>query len=398
MAETVHKGFDALDLAFRGHIPETLANILEARKRDAREKDAPVLVSVGGVQLEVTARGAKGGYSYVCNTGNTGEIWKFKRPSESGGYGIFVSVSAIRMAMHGIARVRKHLIDRLSAFGVPYDLGSERINRVDFAIDFLMPNFVLNENDFVIGHRMSRAKHGDLQEYRQDATSNRVTGLMIGRNPFRQVVIYDKRTQIMKIPGKRFWVEVWNLKRKTLGMPALDLEDRDTSQVWRVELRLYKQVLSKERYKVTCFTSLQKKLPLMLRELLRDVRMVMPTADTNKSRWPIHPFWERVRLETKEELFQQRTDLPPERILEIQRNERIQMLNSQIAGCLVSLAGLHDTSSPEFKQFITSAFADIRSMYERDPKKTEQKLKAAVARYASLRPQPQRSEGSNNET
>lgn len=385
----LHKGFDALDVAFPGQISKSLAAFLGSKKAEAQENGIPVLASLNGLQFHVAPSGAAGGFAFICNTGKTGEIWKLKRPSPSGQWGIFVSVSAVRVALQGLAKVRAHLIDTLEKLGVLYREGSEHINRVDFALDFLMPEFALSEDNFVMGHRFARSKQGMVGEpYRQDGKSNRVTGLTVGKNPGRQIVIYDKRLQIMTHREKMFWLEIWNRNREKMDMEPLDLANPDTSRVWRIELRLYRNILRSKRYRVTSFGTLESKIAFMFRELLRDVRYVVPSNDSNRSRWPNHPIWDRVQTEVKSELAVQYADLPMGRVLEIQRAEKAQMLTRQVAGCIVALGGLYEVKPMEFLEYARETLNGILALYESQPCETERKLKLALSRFACAQPKP----------
>ena len=385
----LHKGFDALDVAFPSQISKSLTAFLDSKKAEAQENGIPVLASLNGLQFHVAPSGAAGGYAFICNTGKTGEIWKFKRPSPNGAWGIFVSVSAVRVALHGLAKVRSHLINTLERLGALYTQGSERINRVDLALDFLMPNFVLSEDNFVMGHRFARSKQGMVGEpYRQDGKSNRVTGVTVGKNPGRQIVIYDKRLQIMTVRDKMFWLEIWNRNRTKMALPPLDLSSPESSRVWRIELRLYKNILKSKRYRVSSFGTLENKLAFMFRELLRDVRYVTPTNDSNRSRWPNHAVWDQVQAEVKTELAAQHADLPIGRVMELQRSEKTQMLTRQVAGCIVALAGLHETQPKQFLKFARETLDGVLALYESQPFETERKLKLALARFACAQPKP----------
>ena len=383
MALLLHKGFDALDVAFPNQISKCLTAFLDRKKAEAQENGIPILASFNGLKFHVAPSGASGGYAFICNTGKTGEIWKLKRPSPSGDWGIFVSVSAVRVALHGLAKVRIHLIETLQKLGVAYREGSERINRVDFALDFLMPSFVLTEDNFLMGHRFARSKAGMVGEpYRQDGKSNRVTGVTIGKNPGRQIVIYDKRLQIMSVRDKMFWLEIWNRNQEAKELPPIDLSNPEKSRVWRIELRLYKNILKGKKYRISSFGTLEHKLAVMLAELLRDVRYVNPTNDSNRSRWPNHPIWDKVKVELESELIRQHSDLPMGRVLEIHRAEKTQMLKQQIAGCIIAIAGLHEVPSKHFMSFARETTEQILAHYESHSKETERKLKLALSRFA----------------
>lgn len=383
MVLLLHKGFDALDVAFPGQISNSLTAFLDSKKAEAQKNGIPILARRNGLKFHVAPSGASGGYAFICNTGKTGEIWKLKRPSPSGDWGIFASVSAVRVALHGLAKVRAHLIETLKRFGVAYREGSERINRVDFALDFLMPDFVLTEDNFIMGHRFARSKAGMVGEpYRQDGKSNRVTGVTVGKNPGRQIVIYDKRLQIMSVRDKMFWLEIWNRNQEAKSLPPIDLSNPETSRVWRIELRLYKNILKGKRYRISSFGTLERKLSYMFAELLKDVRYVQPTNDHNRSRWPNHPIWDRVKFELESELIAQHSDLPMGRVLEIHRAEKTQMLKQQIAGCIIAIAGLHEVPARHFKAFASETTGQILAHYKNHPNETKRKLELAINRFA----------------
>jgi len=366
-----------------GQISTRLAEFLDLKKTEAQETGIPSLAELNGLKFHVGPSGGAGGYAFICNTGKAGEVWKLKRPTPSGKWGIFVSVSAVRVALHGLARVRLHLIDTLKKLDVVYLEGTERINRVDFALDFLMPNFVLSESSFVMGQRFARCKAGVIGEpYRQDGKSNRVTGVTIGKNPGRQIVIYDKRLQIMTVRDKMFWLEVWNRNLLSAGKRPIDLTDAEKSPVWRIELRLYRNILKSKRYKITSFGTLEYKLAFMFSELLQDVRYVVPSGDSNRSRWPNHPIWNTVKSELETELTSQHSDLPVGHVLQIQREEKSQMLVRQIAGCIIALAGLHGVKPTHFIKYAHQTMNEILELYENDPNRTERKLKLALSRFA----------------
>jgi hypothetical protein len=70
--ELLHKGFDALDLAYAVHFPAKFMPKLQAAKRQAMEIGQPVTVSLDGVDFKVASTGARGGYVFRCHTGSGG--------------------------------------------------------------------------------------------------------------------------------------------------------------------------------------------------------------------------------------------------------------------------------------------------------------------------------------
>ena len=71
--ELLHKGFDALDLAYAVHFPTKYMPKLNAAKQRAMEIGQPVPVWFGDVGFNVASTGARGGYAFRCDTGSAGE-------------------------------------------------------------------------------------------------------------------------------------------------------------------------------------------------------------------------------------------------------------------------------------------------------------------------------------
>jgi hypothetical protein len=69
------------------------------------------------------------------------------------------------------------------------------------------------------------------------ASGSRVAGIRARAIANRQLAIYDKRAEIIQ-QGKMGWVTIWDAALAAQGKSPLDLTDRNSSQVWRFELRL----------------------------------------------------------------------------------------------------------------------------------------------------------------
>ncbi|WP_290488435.1 MULTISPECIES: hypothetical protein [unclassified Hyphomonas] len=377
--ELLHKGFDAIDIAYPAHLPEILIAKLSNAKDLALASNAPTQVLLNGLPFNVALTGARGGYAFRCDTGPLGEVWFFKLPNKRDPWGIRVSVAAVQVALRGLHGVRDHLENKLAALGVPLLPGTESIARIDFALDFLAPNFVLSTDQFVMSQRFSRMRHGDLLTYKEGGQTGRTTSVTIGKNPGRQVIVYDKRAEILA-KKKLYWPEIWNTKRRRAGLPELDMSDADTSRVWRVELRAYKRHL-KDDWGVSSWGQLQQKLPTIFGTLLEDVRYCQPNGDSNRSRWPTHRLWNRVAQELRDDLSNLQSFASEERILELQRAELMQMIRSQIAGCLLTLLALNRVDPKNLSEFVAQESRALSDRFREHPEKTQAKLAKAMARY-----------------
>lgn len=378
--ELVHKGFDAIDIAYPAHLPEILIAKLSNAKGLALASNAPTQVLLNGLPFNVALTGARGGYAFRCDTGPLGEVWFFKLPNKRDPWGIRVSVAAVQVALRGLHGIRTHLEDKLATLGVPLLPGTESIARIDFALDFLAPDFLLHADQFVMSQRFARMKHGDILTYKEGGQTGRTTSVTIGKNPGRQVIVYDKRAEVLA-KRKSYWPEIWNAKRRRAGLPELDMANPEMSRVWRVELRAYKRHL-KDDWRVSSWGQLQQKLPTIFGTLLEDVRYCNPNGDSNRSRWPTHRLWNDVQKELCDDLSSIRSFASEERILEIQRAELIEMIRTQISGCMFALAALNQIEFPNLSQFVAQEMRALIDGFGTAPEKALSKLAKANERYS----------------
>lgn len=335
-------GFDGLDLSYNLNIPEELAERLEEQRSVAEAQDGYLgLINQNGVQLIVHPTGAKGGYAFRCDTGlggPKGEVWFFKRPNTlKDPWGVRVSCRALPLALDGLVKVRKNIEDTLAALGMTYEPGMESIARVDVACDILAPGFIA-ERDHFIAHAQTTISEISTDLMHVVGRSGRVETITIGKNPQRQVVLYDKRAEVIA-KGNLFWWPIWNAALAEQALPPLDSSERDKSSVWRVEIRAYKRHL-KDKWDVTTWGELRDKLPHILHHALCDVRYTQPSTDSNRARWPDHPLWTIAHDafgRDMEDLASMADRAEIDRILELKSDEA---LCSQISGYLFSRAGL----------------------------------------------------------
>ncbi len=162
----------------------------------------------------------------------------------------------------------------------------------------------------------------------------RVTGLSFGsRNGQVSALIYDKTHEIKyKSPNKTWFHDLWRTKKHEDGSPVWDEE----SPVVRIELRFKRRALhefkcDEEFHGIESAYQLDEVTPGLWAYAVGHVgggaddlpdgwlRYVVPTDDTNRSRWPVHPDWEVI----------QRAFIPqplPESDVEREERERVEYL------------------------------------------------------------------------
>lgn len=387
----IRMGFDGLDISYPLTISEELAEKMRAGKQVAERGNGDRGLFVhNGVRMEVAATGARGGYTFRCDSGfggPQGENWFFKQPSGTKDqWGVRVSCRALPLALHGLGKTRARIEATLAKLGLTYVPGTESIGRVDVACDVFAHDLVLDRAHFV-APASSRVQEIADSLVQVNGRSGRVESVTIGKNPQRQVVVYDKRAEVIAT-GKRWWWPIWWDAQEAQGLPLVDHRDRKAGGVWRVEIRAYKRHL-KDTWGVTTWGHLREQLPAILHQALCDVRFVTPTADTNRARWPDHPLWTLAYEAFMADMEDLHSMVDPSVIEGLVFSERDRMLHQQIAGCLMSRAALNGVHRRNLDAFASDCVADIVEGWRERPDWTEERFDRARARYgAETMPDP----------
>ncbi|MEP0339345.1 MAG: hypothetical protein ABJ388_11665 [Alphaproteobacteria bacterium] len=334
--EHLYHGFDGLDVAFQGRVPPGLLPRLEDAQEQARKDMREPLITYNGVAMMVAESGARGGYAFRCDTGPDGATWFFKRPKPGDPWGVRVSVKSLALALYGLGGVRARLYATLDALGIAVPPGGESIGRVDYAVDVLEPGFILVPENFVMHSHTSRADHIEPEPLQRHGTSGRVTSVTVGKMPNRQVIVYDKRREVLD-RHKVHWWEIWNACRERAGCSPLNPEDRGGSQVWRVEIRAGKECL-KKAWGGKKWADLDNHFAALVAGTLKDIRYAVAGDDSNRSRWPDHALWGMVRSVTERDLFEMACEVLPDLVKAVIRKEHIEMTRRQILGLSANFA------------------------------------------------------------
>lgn len=378
--ELLYRGFDGLDIAFQGQTSPDLCKVLEKAKSEAQDRMEDVLAEYRGVQFHVAETGSSGGFRFRCSTGPDGAIWFFKKPNSRDPWGIRVSVRSLSLALYGLGGVRARLYAFLDSLGVTTTPEGVSVGRVDYAMDFLMPGFELMPDNFVMHSHTNRADHEEAETKRTNGRSGRVTSVTVGKMPGRQVIVYDKRAEVIE-KRKVEWWEIWNVQREQAGLPLLDPTDREGSQVWRVELRGGKRHL-KDRWGIGNWSVLDDKLGDVLLHMITDIRYTTPSGDTNRARWPDDALWQNVRSQINIDLFEMSSGATPGVVKAVIRQELGETLLRQAIGLSATLAVAQRISNADTLADYVSR--SIRSYAREKPLDFEAKQKRAEDRYKFL--------------
>lgn len=363
----IYKGFDNLDLAFKCSIAPNFMTTLEEKQIEAREtrQDAPL--EYNGMRMFVSESGARGGYAFKVSTGQEGGHWVFKRPSRSDPWGIRVSVRALPLMLYGLGAVRADLYTFLERIGCTVPDAAESIARVDYAMDFLIPEFAPEPNHFVMHSHSNRKDHiEDISELVRNGRSGRVTSVTVGKMPGRQVIVYDKRAEVIASQKKQMFT-VWNANLKAMGEPTLNVSEIANAGIWRVEVRAGKDDL-KKRWNASTWAKLDDIMGDIFCATMDAIRYTAPTDDTNRSRWPNHALWSAARDILAGDLHEMMCYAEPDKVREVIRDEHAAMLWKQTLGLAITYAVTqsYDADDLEFLPELIDLKLKDSVIFERD--------------------------------
>jgi hypothetical protein len=380
MMQTLHRGFDGLDVSFQAQIGDQLCRALLIAKEMAQEHHKEAVVDFNGVRLAVSESGARGGYAFIASTGPFGATWFFKKPNPRDPWGVRVSCGSFNLAVNGLGGARAELYRTLATLGITVAEQGESIGRVDYAIDILAPEFSLDPQHFVMHSRTGRSDHIEIENIATHGHSGRVTSVTIGKMPGRQVIVYDKRAEVIA-KHKVGWWEIWNAKRERMNQRPLIRENAMDSQIWRVELRAGKNLL-KEFWKVRHWSDLDNRFGDIIHGTLADVRHAVPSRDSNRSRWPNSALWDHVSAEAKSDLFEMQIFAGADRIKQVQIEEHDRLLAAQITGLFVTRAALQGLQIDDLSNFVVMKARAIANEIKSERSKFERKLDRSRGRYS----------------
>lgn len=371
----IYHGFDGLEFTINVAIPEHLCIKLQEAQAIARDTDESVQINFGDDWLLIHPTGARGGYAFRCTHAKTGE-WFFKKPLKNDPWGVRFSCASQALALHGLEGVRLMCKALLEWLGVDAPDSAYCPSRIDFAVDFMAPDFEPDPNLFVVHSNTGRRTIAEVETIDIHAKANRTTSVTVGKMPGRQVIIYDK-TQEVIAKRKYEWFKIWDTSMEQKGL------SRDPVPIWRVEVRVAKRHL-KDVWNVTGWASLYELLPDILQKTLNDIRYCAPSIDTNRSRWEPNEIWHQVSHIVETDLFDHVPTLTPDEYVEVKREQKIEELSSQALGLLVSIAAIKGIGPNTFQEFLFGVANNFGIDVKYNPRPLEERLKKAAERYRFL--------------
>uniref|UniRef100_UPI004047A874 hypothetical protein n=1 Tax=Yoonia sp. TaxID=2212373 RepID=UPI004047A874 len=385
----VHRGFDTLALSVKSTLPKDVFDHLILAKADAEEAGADVLTAWGKVQLHVKSYGGKG-YALITDGGPMGATWFFKKPNGKDPWGIRVSFGSDFLATNGLGAAKAHLERVLSEFGITYGDADVSISRADYCVDILAPDFVLEPDNFVLSARTSRKDFYDFQQMPVHGTSGRVNSITVGSIKNRQVIIYDKRAEVIT-HNKRHWWVIWQdglnkmYEKGHIGQPIeLNPSILNQSRIFRIEFRAGKTAL-KEKWNITTWADFFDRFGDLCRQMGEAIRYCDPIPnDSKRARWPNHALWDIAVAEMNDDLFEMRSGVDPILIKEVHKETHISVILRGLSGCALTYAALNGREFTELDASLDELKAEIGALWAKSPEKIRRQLSATKDKYTFI--------------
>ncbi len=376
--DVLHSGFDDLKFTIETDIPPELRAILADAKALATKTNRDTAVEIGGLPFSVRRTG---GAAFSVTTGTYGAEWYFLDPENRppNNPGVTVGFAAFLLATGGLVAAQEHFESHMAALGIPYVETQLRVSRVDFAVDILAPWFEPDRDALVVPPGTRVREFAGPDDTVTHATGSRVVGLRAGAINSRQLVIYDKRAQVIET-GKMGWLSIWNATRAKLGKPPLDIKDRDSSLVWRFELRMGSKQLRK-RWAIRSWLDLDAMVGDAYAAFFEKVRYCEQTADSNRSRWQKHALWQIVEGVMWDNLEGHRSGVVPDDVKTANREEHNRMLDAQILGLMVSRAATEGIKADDIDAFLKRHVATLTDTSRAHPVPLAERLARTADRY-----------------
>jgi len=294
----------------------------------------------------------------------------------------------------------------MGALGIRYTADAVSISRADVCVDIFAPDFELIPQNFVMHSSARRSDHIDQSQIKVNGKSGRTTSVTIGSTRNRQVIVYDKRAEVIA-HNKTYWWDIWNhtLRNNFLGYDTLqenttrsipydtlrretpltpDQDQADTNRIWRIEFRAGKDLL-KDTWGITTWAELFARFGDLCQQTGTVVRYTdPPLADPNRARWPNHPLWEIACTEINDDLLEMRSGADPNPMKEVHRENHIHLIYRSVLGNSITLAALRGKDADDLSNTLSDLGLEMAEDVRADPHRSAKQLQDAKDRYVFI--------------
>ena len=304
---------------------------VERERLRADKKIQSKAIVIGGQEFLLSPNGSGSGYPFVIrNADYKIECGPHNNPPF---YVTFRSEALWREGAHA-------LHERFCAWAEKLGYGAvrpEKLSRMDFCFDYYLPVVDFDEDSFV----SLSAKDRQHRERGQLQTFSFGKGDVVLR-------VYDKIAEIVQQSGKVWMFDLWGVD----------------SHVWRIEWQCRKDIL--KRFGIVTLDdwgALQGDLLRMLATEHDTLRI--KKADSNRSRWPLHPVWQDLQQRIAELDAQGvwRVDGRAAGLRE-QQQRPIIMVNGYVKRYAALWAARHGGEIPNGRRAIAALAGDLAEVHD----------------------------------
>ena len=401
----LYSNFDKLQITFKANFSKQHLDLLAEAKKKAQEHTERQLIFLNGktkkkkdaepkeptflngVAIHVNESGMQR-YKYSFKT-EEGNIYFVNDSTKEGAYNLIIAISSESFMCYGYAESVARVKRNLELWGV--EIQREALSRVDYCVDFLVPddfeiepeNFIKHQNTSLHVYAKTAKIAEELPE--EDDTyiayyGGKIETCTVGKMPNKQITIYNKTNEIKK-RKKNEWYDVWKVEEGT--------------RVFRVEIRAGKDYL-KDYWNIRSFKNLEEMAGDMFLKLTQTIRYTQQATEKRDYK-ALHPIWAMVREQLQNVFSYSVNGLDNNKLKEVKREEKINLLNKHLEGLGTTLAFFTNASAEKVNQlrnFIQRVFfGNINGSYDYQDKAFKAKVERAFNRHANkyyfLNPQPQ---------
>ena len=224
------------------------------RTRKAKEPD---VIKLGGIEFFLHSHGSSSGYPLIISNRDFHiQMGEFNDPS------FFVRFSSEALWRESPIALHQKFMTWANSIGLG-EYKVEGLSRVDWSFDYFLPDVDFDDENFLsMSSKDSR--------YREDGKAQT---FCFGKGD-TVLRVYNKIAEIAQQSGKVWFYDLWGC----------------SENVWRVEWQTRKILL--RRFGIRTFNDLAERQGDALRFLASEHDTLrIKSADSNKSRWPLHPLW-----------------------------------------------------------------------------------------------------------
>ena len=357
--EIVHSGFDSIYFAVQGALsPSALKRFESLKKYNPKDSaDISFQVDDSDHRYFLQSSGKRGGYAYVINTGLCGSAIGFKNDLSRETFNGFVEISSACLVANGWRQAIEQELDHVKALG--FHVVAISMNRADYCIDFLNAGIEIDPREFVAHSRVQKkcyyeannvTNHIDIRTVSQ---SNSIKSITLGKMPNRQIILYDKRAEII-LRRKFYWFDAWGIDRHD-----------PTQTVHRVEVRAGKKHLL--FHNIRTLEDFERSIGRVLTKAVKAIRWVKPLErDANISRAPLHPLWHRVQTHMDDALAPHLSPIN-ERVITLRlRENKALQYKQQITGNLGGYLGVKGVEPEDMKTKTLALINEVTAALSND--------------------------------